>query len=312
MREVFYWILNMSIMATIYGSIIFLIRLIKPIPRVYIYLLWAVVFLRLLCPVGITSKYSFVSMVSTLTNRTVAKSISIKELEGKPEFPQLTVSNMIQVADTYQPITYKTNRMEYFFQIAAWIWIIVGAILILLMGTMYLIAMKDVKKASRLRDNIYLSPMVMTPAVYGIRKPKILLPLNTEINHREHILAHEAIHIRRKDNVWRMIALLIVCIHWFNPLLWIFLECFTEDCELACDEKAIQSMNKEERKAYGKTLLMNSTRDKGLFLTAFGSSGIKKRIHHVITYQKISVFSSICLSFMLLVLGVLMLTNGVN
>ena len=225
---------------------------------------------------------------------------------------------MVRAASDYQPLTYKTNILEGFFQVASVIWAIIAAAGILTCVALYLLSVSELKKAVHLRDNIYAGAMVDTPIVYGIRKPKIVLPIEgcldspDEVFRREgleQVLLHERIHIRRRDNLWRMIAILTACLHWFNPFVWFFLKSFTSDSELACDAKAVKYMKSEERKEYARALLTYSTGDRTLFSSAFTSGIVKVRIRSVLTYRKLTVFSSICFALMVVLAAFLLLTN---
>jgi len=68
-------------------------------------------------------------------------------------------------------------------------------------------------------------------------------------------VAHESAHIYRKDNLWRIIAVISASVHWFNPLIWLFLKKFLEDTELACDEQVLANCGEDEKKAYAMALV---------------------------------------------------------
>jgi len=311
LHEVFYWILNMSIIATVFGLLIYLIRLIKGIPKFCNYALWGIVLIRLVCPVGISSEYSLLNLVSKAVTKTYVKTITIfGAAEGSQMLPELSLSNMIQAATSYGPVTYKTKLLEDFFKVASVLWIIVTIAAILCAVIMYYFAIAELKNATWLQDNIYVGAMITTPTVYGIMKPKIILPIGVDKEQLKYILAHENIHIRRRDNIWRMLAIITACIHWFNPFIWLFLRSFFQDCELACDERAIKSFDKEERKKYAHTLLTYSTTEKTVFASAFGSSKVKVRVNNVLSYRKLTLFSSVYFIGMLLVIVFILLTNA--
>jgi beta-lactamase regulating signal transducer with metallopeptidase domain len=276
-------------------------------------MLWAVVLLRLLCPFGISSKYSLLNIIATITEKPYVKTVPFWEAEGSMEFlPKLSTSNTIQGAATYQPFAYKTSTLENFFEITSVIWMIVAIAAIIAVVALYLLTKSELKKAAYLRDNIYEGTMINTPTVYGIIKPKIVLPMGIEKEHLEYILAHERVHIRRLDNIWRMVAIVTVCIHWFNPLSWLFLKCFLEDCELSCDAAAVKGMKAEERKYYAQLLLSYAMMENTVFSSAFGSSKVKIRIKNVLSYRKLTVYSTIYFMGMVLVILYLLLTNAVG
>lgn len=327
LHEVFYWILNMSILGTIYGILLYSLRLIKGFPRYGSYVLWGVVFIRLTCPVGFSSRYSLLSLISGAFSRTMIRTVTIYEGAAQDNL-QLSLSNVMRAASEYHPVTYKTNILEGFFKTASVIWIIIAAAGILTTMTLYLLSVSELKKAVHVRDNIYIGSMVNTPIVYGIIKPKIVLPEgsypiegleqvpaneSTEqeqlCQSLEQVLLHERIHIRRRDNLWRMAAILTACIHWFNPFVWLFLRNFQRDCELACDAKAVKHMRIEERKNYARALLAFGSDESTLFSSAFGSGIVKVRIRSVLTYRRLTVFSSLCFLMMAVLIAYLLLTN---
>ncbi len=341
LHEVFYWILNMSIIATAFGILVYFLRFIKGFPKLASYVLWGVVLLRLLCPIGISSEYSLLNLISKVSEKTYVKTIQIidtdidtdidtekdtvidtdidankvteKEAEsGTQRFPQLTASNALQGAATYNPITYKTNILEGFFKVASVIWIIISVAAVIAMTALYYLTKAELKKATHLRDNIYEGTMVTTPTVYGMIKPKIVLPVGVEKEHLEYILAHEKVHIKRHDNIWRMLAILAACLHWFNPFSWLFLKCFLGDCEMACDAAAVKKMKAEERKNYARTLLTYATMDKTIFSSAFGSSKVKVRVKNILSYRKLTLFSTISFLGMVMVITFLLLTNAIG
>ncbi len=261
--EIFYWLLNMSIIASVFGMLIYLLRYIRGIPRLFIYALWAVVFFRLVCPVGMSSKYSLLSLITGLFSKTLVRTIKVDHLSG------LTASNMLQAAETYNPVTYKTELLKNIFSIASVIWIIVAAAALLSAFLMYYFAMSEIKHTVLLKDNVYFGKMTDTPALYGILRPRIVLPEGFDQEHLDYILLHEKVHMKRRDNLWRMLAVITACLHWFNPFIWFFLKCFLEDCELACDEEAIKGLDPEERRNYARTLLACEAGQKTVFASAF-------------------------------------------
>ena len=157
------------------------------------------------------------------------------------------------------------------------------------------------KDAQKLKDNIYISDKVKTPAVYGIIKPKIILPTEYDANKLNFILMHEKAHIKRKDNFIRLLALIVVCFHWFNPFAWLMLKLLYSDIELACDESVLSKCDEAERKEYSYTLL--STAEKtNLFVASYGGSKIRIRIENILSYSKISILSIV--SFAALVIAI--------
>lgn len=298
--EVFYWLFNMSISASIVGIFILLLRKIKKLPRRLIHILWAIPFLRMWVPVGMTSKYSLMTLISKFTTKAVVV------YDGALDF---TCTNHIMAADSYSPITYKVNLLDNIFRIASLIWIIVAVAIVIMSVVLYIITKSELKNARPLRDNIYASDIITTPAAYGVIRPRIIIPKGLESDDLQYILAHESAHIKRKDNLWRILAVISASVHWFNPFAWLFLKNFLEETELACDEQVLADFGEDDKKAYA-TALVDCAESRNVFASAFGGAKIRVRIGYILSYSKLSTISIISLTAFALAIGYVFLTNA--
>ncbi|MDF2588395.1 MAG: antirepressor regulating drug resistance protein [Anaerocolumna sp.] len=301
MSEIFYWILNMSITGTLLGILLYLLRYIKKIPRFSIYALWSIVLIRLSIPFAISSKYSFMNL---LTNKMV-KSVSVPDLNS-----WLITSNYIQVADSYNPIQYKNIFWLRFIHISSIIWLIIAIALLMIVTTIYILNIVEMKDSTYLYENIYENKKVSIPMVFGIINPRIILPSNINPESLRFIIAHEKIHIKRHDNIFRMVAIFIACIHWFNPFIWFFLRVFLNDLEIACDAGVIKNLKDEDRSLYALSLLKYNQKEPSKFISTFGGSKMKKRIMNIITYKKLTILSTICFILLFGGITVIALTNA--
>jgi len=105
--------------------------------------------------------------------------------------------------------------------------------------------------------SVYLSPYISSPFLYGLFKPRIVLPTKIDFTIEEYrqVFLHELIHYRRRD-VWVKCLLISVnALHWFNPLAYVARRDADRYCELSCDEQIVQSMNATERRRYCELLL---------------------------------------------------------
>lgn len=132
---------------------------------------------------------------------------------------------------------------------------------------------------------------VDTPLTYGLLKPVILFPKNLDLTEKatiEYVLEHEYTHIRRFDQLYKFIMVLAVCIHWWNPLVWLMLYFFNRDIELSCDERVIGHGGTEEKKAYAMALLrMEERRPRSeTFCSSFSRNPNEERILAVIRMKK--------------------------
>lgn len=301
---VFYWILNMSIVATITGVIVLLLRRIPFIPRRFLYVLWLVPMLRFWIPFGMGYKYSILSLLNKAFLRTIVIYSGESQLG-------ISLTNAVGAADSYFPIAYKTVSLSHVFSAASVVWSVVAAAAVLTTVMLYGITKSEIGAVRHLRDNVYVSEALRSPGVFGIFRPRIILPEYLEHENPEFILLHEQTHCKRGDNFWRFAAVLTCCLHWFNPFVWLFLKRFLEDMELACDEMVLRRCGEEKKKEYAKALLACEEK-KTIFASAFGGANIRVRMERILTYKRLTVFSTICFILFLAAVAITLLTNAVN
>ena len=265
-------------------------------------LLWMIPALRMTVPLGLSSPCSLMSLLSRITTKTV---VVLQPMPGM----DFTMTNMTMAANSYFPITYKTNILADVFTVASVVWIIVALAILLLLVVLYVTTLHDLKDARPLRENIYLSEKVTSPAVYGILRPKIVLPTNWAERDLELVLLHERTHICRLDNLWRMLAFVIVAFHWFNPVAWLFLKLLLTDLELACDEGVLAQLGEDRKKEYALSLLDSKTGG-NVFASAFGGAKIRTRIENILSYRKMRWISLVALAGLILAISYVLLTNA--
>ena len=159
---------------------------------------------------------------------------------------------------------------------------------------------------------------IAAPLSYGVIRPVILMPKNTEwknIYQLRYVLEHEYVHIRRLDMLTKLIMIAAVCIHWFNPLVWVAAHFHKEDCELFCDEAVIRNCSARERQKYGEVLLNAAARHSGrlsdIYLLSGASSGyreLKKRIERIAGSRK--TYKSAAFVLIMIVVAVTVLAFG--
>lgn len=303
LAHIFYWILNMSITATLTGTIILILRQIKRIPRTAIYILWVLPLIRLIIPFGLGYKYSIMNLVDGIAVKTVP-------LPHEDLLPNMSVTNIIRAADSYFPFEYKTNVIEKVFSVSSIVWVVIAVSALLTSIALYYITKSETKESKHFKDNIFISNNFLSPAVFGILRAKIFIPMYLEKEDLKYILMHEKVHISRFDNLWRVAAVFTCCLHWFNPFVWLFLERFFEDLELSCDEKVLKKCSKKQKLDYAKALIKCEEK-KAIFSSAFGGNKTRVRIVKILSYKKLPVFSTVLFTFLLISIAVTLLTNAV-
>lgn len=152
--------------------------------------------------------------------------------------------------------------------------------------------------------SIRQSDMVMAPLTYGLFHPVILMPGSVDWNDKEelqYILMHEYVHIRRFDAVTKLAAAVALCLHWFNPLVFIMYILFNRDIELSCDERVVRTFGEESKANYANTLIHMEEKKSGLvpFYSSFSKNAIEERIKAIIKIKKTS-FGAIIFTIILI------------
>ncbi|WP_144392098.1 M56 family metallopeptidase [Pleionea sediminis] len=128
-----------------------------------------------------------------------------------------------------------------------------------------------------------------SPAVFGVFKPTLLLPESCSYSNEQLklILQHEHAHWKHRDGLWNIIALMIVSVFWFNPLVYLAYRQFRINQELACDLSTTQSFSPQQKARYGELLLFQSTLNSSAIVSQwFGISSTKERITMLKQHKK--------------------------
>ena len=84
------------------------------------------------------------------------------------------------------------------------------------------------------------------------------------VSQLQYIFTHEYVHIRRFDTLTKLIAALALCIHWFNPFVWLMYILLNRDIELACDESIIRQLGEKSKGDYSRMLIRMEVEKTGL------------------------------------------------
>lgn len=152
---------------------------------------------------------------------------------------------------------------------------------------------------------VFTNDEIASPLTCGLLAPRIYLPTRMDFQNREllrHILMHETMHIRHKDNLVKTFMLAALVLNWFNPLVWLMAKCLAADLETACDEAVLKHcQDEDERQNYAYSLLaMAITGNRtALLYSAFSKTEVEKRIQSILHYRKASaILFTAALSFM--------------
>ncbi len=153
--------------------------------------------------------------------------------------------------------------------------------------------------------------------VMGLIHPVIYLSSGLDPESRKVVLCHERVHLQRRDYLFKPAALMICCVHWFNPLVWLAFYLMNMDCEMSCDEKVVKLLGEESKKIYSYTLLEEASggewkRYRGgsiCALLSFGEDHVKNRIRHVLDYRKPPFWMLVAAAAVIVILVVCLCSN---
>ncbi len=323
MERVFFYIFNMSLTASLLTVAILALRLLlKKTPKAFFCILWGFVAIRLIFPITPESPFSLIPESLTVTdsvlsdntpmeNSTVSVIDPVQEepftepkvtdtLPGTTDnFPivfseamQTTPAAPTDEANLSTPVPATSDGETVFLKavslFATVIWPIGIAAMLLYAAFSYVRIHRKIKEAVLLSDTIWLCDHVATPFIFGIFRPRILLPSTIKQEDAEYVIAHEKAHLKRLDHLWKPLGFVLLSVYWFNPVMWIAYIFLCKDIELACDERVIQRMDAAHIKSYSSTLLAYSISRKTISFCplAFGEVHVKKRIKNVLHYKR--------------------------
>ena len=308
MSELFLKIVNMSFVASWLILAVILLRLaLKKAPKWITCVLWGMVAVRLLCPISLESSLSMIPNAEPLPQDILIA--EPPEIHETPAFDSAVNPNIPDIA----PVTPDTSidQVQIKTMLATFAWAIGMGVMLAYATVSYLHLCYKVRVSLRLRDNIWLCDEIATPFLLGVFRPKIYIPSGIDESNFPSIIAHENAHMRRHDHWWKPLGFLILSIHWFNPLVWIAYILLCKDIELACDEKVIQELGKDESIAYSKALLSCSINRRTILVCplAFGEVGVKERVKRVLNYKKPDFWIVVAAIVASVVLAVCFLTD---
>ncbi len=285
--------------AMILVIVVFRALALNKLPKKIFFVLWGVVAARLLVPYSFPSAFSIYSVLGrlTATEETVNGSLAVSFL------PVASTQNVMPapVAATYTAAAVDP-------------WVIVWAAGALICAVFFAVAYLKCHREFRLSlpvDNEYVkvwlgehriyraieirrSDRISAPLTYGVFRPVILMPKTTDWNDLEtlkYVLAHEYVHIRRFDVVSKLVLTIVLCVHWFNPAVWLMYVLANRDIELSCDEAVICRFGERTKSAYAMTLIrMEETKSElNPLCNNFSKNAIEERIVAIMKMKKTSL-----------------------
>ena len=304
MTDLFLNLVNTSLSAGILVLAVVILRLLlKQAPKWIACALWGLVAIRLLCPISLESVFSLIP--EPVSTGTVTQQFWNDYAGGSqiyrndtPQFREAVDAGLepqasgdgayYVVTDDRDHLKPPATRKEALVPTLTAVWATGMVILGIYALVSYLRLRKRVSPSLVLRENIYLCDYIETPFILGLFRPRIYLPSGLDNGSRVHVIAHEQAHLARYDHWWKPLGYALLCLHWFNPLLWLAYVLLCRDIELACDEKVIRQLGGAEKKSYSEALLECSMPRYWVAACplAFGEVGVKERVKTVLNYKK--------------------------
>jgi len=161
-------------------------------------------------------------------------------------------------------------------------------------GSTYNAYLKGIRRSVKM----YTSARIKTPITYGVLKPRIVLPVefsSVDSTLAEHAILHEVWHIRHFDGLLNMMWILLICVHWFNPLVWLSWFQIKKDMEFRCDAAVVKSLGYESKASYARALVeltpMQNIRP--ALSIPLSTPDIKARIMNVMGLQRPTTLSKV-------------------
>jgi beta-lactamase regulating signal transducer with metallopeptidase domain len=306
-------ILHMNLSAGLLVGIIVLVRAAAKeiLPKQALLILWGVVLLRLLLPVSIPSPFAV--------------------------YP---ISGDILYGLAHDGGALLSTAQERNAQISLWfiLWLTGAVTVLTIFSVLFIKNHRALRFASIIKDigfidewllqskinrsiSVLQSDRITTPVAAGFLRPRIILPKSMDMTNTtllRHVLTHEYFHIKRNDIFWKLLMAFTVCLHWFNPAVWVLFVLFNRDLELACDERVLRHLGAEKKKAYAYSLIGMAERQSGFapLYSHFNRNTAEERVVSIMKYRKASVktvlLAAVLLSGVLTVFSASMLTVGAN
>ncbi|MCH5299090.1 MAG: hypothetical protein J1E96_04930 [Ruminococcus sp.] len=229
--------------------------------------------------------------------------------------------------------SYSYSRLGYTFRIDAVIVLVWGSVAMLLLGYFVIVLSvynrklkmnrKDVDDATleilsqckerlRIKRDVKVYFAETTPMLIGLFRPTIYIPEGNSESETRDTLLHELSHMKNLDVLWSMFATFLLCLNWFNPIMWVSFFMFKRDIEVFCDERTLRYA--DDKQSYARLLLKTATVRKEKFVLGTtslqsGKADVKRRIKYMAKFRKPAVATVVVAGVLISILSACCLTN---
>ncbi|NGM83853.1 M56 family metallopeptidase [Paenibacillus sp. 7124] len=302
-------LLQLSISASVFILAVIFLRslLIHKLPKMTFMFLWGVALIQLLVPVSVQSQFSIFTAVEHLS-----RMFTMRKLIPTSESSTFINGTTVIMPPITEHLTAPIMPLETASQISpiVWVWLVGFTLCALFFIIPHLRYRKIYKMAVPIRNdfirkwqhsnllwrNVQIRQLdnISTPLTYGIFRPVVLLPKNLDYDEEKQlalILTHEITHIKRFDTLKKWILATSVCVHWFNPFVWVMYILANRDIELFCDEAVIRKFGENTKPTYARALVRLEEKKIGLspMISSFSKNSTEERIISIMKTKKITI-----------------------
>ena len=180
--------------------------------------------------------------------------------------------------------------------------------------------LSDCEEKLKIKTRVELScnPLIASPMLIGFFRPRIILPAREwEDKELSYIFVHELIHYKQRDMFYKWLIQIVVCVHWFNPFVYLLEKEVNKSCELSCDEKVIAVLDDKRKREYGDTLI-SFLKSNNLYKSSLasvtlteGAEQLKERLGAIMIFKKKNKLVVILTSVLTLFLVISAIVIGV-
>jgi len=302
-------LLQISISASVFILAVIFLRslLIHKLPKMTFIFLWGVALIQLLVPVSVQSQFSIFTAAEHLS-----KMFTVQKLIPTSESSTFINGTTVIMPPITEHLTGPIMPLKTASQLSpfVWVWLAGFTLCALFIIIPHLRYRKIYKTAVPSRNdfirkwqhsnllwrNVQIRQLdtITTPLTYGIFRPVVLLPKNLDYNDEKQlalILTHEFTHIKRFDTLKKWILATSVCVHWFNPFVWMMYILANRDIELYCDEKVLRKFGENMKPTYARALLRLEEKKIGLspMISSFSKNSTEERIISIMKTRRITI-----------------------
>ena len=336
---------QMSLQAGLLIIAIIIIRAVAlhKLPKTVFLILWGVVLVRLLVPLSVTSLFSLYGFIDDTEIMTVVEYISppretppvgLYPMNPKPNLTHEMPETIETAAGSHTPQIEVIEEASAFTLPFAWqsiVWVSGSVLVLVFFAVSYRRNTRGLQSARllhshpgieewkrihplRRRLSITLSDSINTPLTVGTLRPQIVLPGSMNLDDEallQYVLTHEYYHIKRFDAVWKLLTAAALCLHWFNPLVWVMFILSSRDLEITCDELVVRHFGTSSKKQYAYSLL-KMAEQQSLFAqmqSGFSKNAAEERIVSIMKLKKASVIGIILSAILVIVITVVLTTS---